>query len=288
MIKVGIIYPQIELGGDPEAVRQIGRATEDLGFDHLVAYDHVIGAEHADRVPALTGPYTDRDPFHDPFIMFAHLAAITERIGFFTGVIILPQRQTVLVARQAADVDLLSGGRLRLGVGIGWNHVEYQALGQDFHTRGRRNSEQVELLRRLWSEPLVTFNGEFDQIERASLMPKPTGRIPIWIGGSGPAAFRRAARLADGIHFAGPIEVNLRNIALVRAELDALERPHDGFGFEMTLPKGTPAELAANVRVWEEAGGTHAAVNTMYHGLDSAAAHIDLIGRVRDELGLTV
>jgi probable F420-dependent oxidoreductase len=284
MIKVGIIYPQIELGGDPEAVRQIGRATEELDFDHLVAYDHVIGAEHADREPALTGPYTDRDPFHDPFVMFAHLAAITTRIGFFTGVIILPQRQTVLVARQAADVDLLSDGRLRLGVGIGWNHVEYQALGQDFHTRGRRNSEQIELLRRLWSEPLVTFDGEFDHVERASLLPKPKGRIPIWVGGAGPAAFRRAARLADGIHFSGPFGVNVAKVDLVRAELDALERPREGFGFEMTLPKGTPAELAANIRIWEEAGGTHAAVNTMYHGLDSAAAHIDLIGQVRDEL----
>jgi alkanesulfonate monooxygenase SsuD/methylene tetrahydromethanopterin reductase-like flavin-dependent oxidoreductase (luciferase family) len=137
-MKVGVVYPQIELGGDPNAVRRIGKAVEDLGFDYLLAYDHVLGAVHEDRTPPLPGPYTERDPFHDPFVMFGYLAGITERIGFATGVLVLPQRQTALVARQAADVDLLSGGRLRLGVGVGWNHVEYQALGQDFRTRGAR------------------------------------------------------------------------------------------------------------------------------------------------------
>src|SRR3984957_18542098 len=147
---IGVVYPQTELRGDPEAVRRIGRAVEDLGFDHLSAYDHVLGAVHADRNPPLTGPYTEHDPFHDPFVMFAYLAGITQRLQFVTGILILPQRQTVLVARQAADLDLLSGDRLRLGVGIGWNYVEYTALGQDFHARGKRLAEQVELLRRLW------------------------------------------------------------------------------------------------------------------------------------------
>src|SRR5581483_6056407 len=156
MMKIGVIYPQTELGGDPEAVRRIGISAEELGYHHLLAYDHVLGATHA-REPKLTGPYTDKHPFHDPFVMFAHLAALTRRIEFVTGILILPQRQTGLVARQAADLDLLSGGRLRLGVGIGWNYVEYAALGQDFSTRGRRMAEQVNLLRRLWSEPLVDF-----------------------------------------------------------------------------------------------------------------------------------
>ena len=145
-MQIGVVYPQIELRGDPTAVRRIGRAVEDLGFDHLLAYDHVLGAVHADRTPELTGPYTEHDPFHDPFVMFAYLAGITERLRFATGILILPQRQTALVARQAADVDLMSGGRLRLGVGVGWNHVEYQALGQDFHTRGARQEEQIQLL----------------------------------------------------------------------------------------------------------------------------------------------
>ncbi len=177
-MQIGIVYPQTELGGDPDAVRRIGTAVEALGFDHLLAYDHLLGAVHADRTPPLTGPYTEHDPFHDPFVMFAHLAAITERIGFATGVLMLPQRQTVLVARQAADVDLLSGGRLRLGVGVGWNHVEYEALGQNFRTRGAREEEQIELLRRLFSEPVVDFSGRFDRVERAALLPKPARLDP--------------------------------------------------------------------------------------------------------------
>jgi probable F420-dependent oxidoreductase len=150
-MQIGVVYPQNELRGDPTAVRRIGRAVEDLGFDHLLAYDHVLGAVHADRTPQLTGPYTEHDPFHDPFVMFAYLAGVTERIRFGTGILVLPQRQTALVARQAADVDLLSGGRLRLGVGVGWNYVEYEALGQDFRTRGARQEEQIELLRRLFT-----------------------------------------------------------------------------------------------------------------------------------------
>ena len=153
-----------------------------------------------ERLP-LTGPYTEHDPFHDPFVMFAYLAGITERIGFATGVLILPQRQTALVARQATDVDLLSGGRLRLGVGVGWNHVEYEALGQDFRTRGAREEEQIELLRRLFTEPVVDFSGRFDRVDRAALVPKPARSIPIWLGGFGEVAFDRAARLADGFIF---------------------------------------------------------------------------------------
>src|SRR4030088_1246578 len=163
-MQIGVVYPQNELRGDPSAVRRIGRAVEDLGFDHLLAYDHVLGAVHADRTPPITGPYTEHAPFHDPFVMFAYLAGITERIGFATGILILPQRPTALVARQAADVDLLSGGRLRLGVGVGWNPVEYEALGQDFRTRGARSEEQIEVLRALWDEPLVTYRGRWHTI----------------------------------------------------------------------------------------------------------------------------
>jgi probable F420-dependent oxidoreductase len=168
-MKIGLIYPQNELG-DPAAVKAIGLAAEEMGYDHLVAYDHVLGATH-DREPKLWGPYTEKHPFHDPFVMFAYLAGLTERIELVSGVLILPQRPTALVARQAADLDLLCGERFRMGVGVGWNYVEYDALGQDFATRGRRIAEQVPLLRRLWSEPLVTFDGEFDKIDRASTLP---------------------------------------------------------------------------------------------------------------------
>src|SRR6195256_3007248 len=258
-MQIGVVYPQNELRGDPTAVRLFGRAVEDLGFDHLLAYDHVLGAFHADRPPQLTGPYTELDPFHDPFVMFAHLAAITERIGFATGVIILPQRQTALVARQAADVDLLSGGRLRLGVGVGWSHVEYEALGQDFRTRGARQEEQIELLRRLFTEPVVDFSGRFDRVDRASLVPKPARSIPIWLGGFGEAAFDRAARLADGfIFFGGNSHQVVNDWKRLRDRVGALGRSVDDFGADwVVLRRDTVGDLTAEIDAWREAGGTH-------------------------------
>jgi probable F420-dependent oxidoreductase len=192
-MRIGAVYPQNETHGDPAAVRDIGLAVEELGYDSLLFYDHVVGAEHADREPPLWGPYTEADSFHDPFVAFGYLAAITSRIELATGVLILPQRQTVLVAQQAADADLLSGGRIRLGVGTGWNWVEYDALGMDFATRGARLDEQIALMRRLWAEPLVTVDGRFHQLERCCINPRPSRAIPIWIGGFSEPAFRRAA-----------------------------------------------------------------------------------------------
>jgi probable F420-dependent oxidoreductase len=283
-MQIGVVYPQTELRGDPTAVRRIGKAVEDLGFDHLLAYDHVLGAVHADRTPPLTGPYTEHDPFHDPFVMFAYLAGITERIGFATGILILPQRQTALVARQAADVDLLSGGRLRLGVGVGWNSVEYEALGQDFHTRGARQEEQIGLLRRLFTEPVVDFSGRFDRIDRASLVPKPARSIPIWLGGYGEAAFERAARLADGFMFVGGrgVEQAVEKWTALRDRVRDLGRPVDDFGADYLIAPGASgvADLPAQVDAWSEAGGTHVSVVTMGIGLDSIDAHIDYIASV--------
>ena len=285
---IGIVYPQTELRGDPDAVRRIGTAVESLGFDHLLAYDHVLGAVHADRTPPLTGPYTENHPFHDPFVMFAHLAGITERINFATGVLILPQRQTALVARQATDVDLLSGGRLRLGVGIGWNHVEYVALGQSFRTRGVREEEQIELLRRLFSEPVVDFSGRFDRIERAALVPKPARSIPIWLGGFGDAAFDRGARIADGFIFGGGIERCGEAWKRMRDRVRELGRPVDDFGGDLvTASVRGVRELPATVDAWREAGGTHISVVTMGLGLDSADGHLDYIASVAGALGLT-
>src|SRR3954453_9605496 len=230
-MQIGVVSPQTELRGDPAAVRRIGTAVEDLGFDHLMAYDHVLGAVHADRTAPLTGVYTELDPFHDPFVMFAYLAGITERIGFATGILVLPQGQTVLVARQAADVDLFSGGRLRLGVGVGWNHVEYEALGQDFRTRGVREEEKIELLRRLFTEPVVDFSGRFDRVDRAALVPKPARPIPIWLGGSGEKALARAARLADGFIFiGGGIDHTIDTWNRLRERVRSLGRSAEDFG----------------------------------------------------------
>ena len=280
-----MVYPQIELGGDPEAVRRIGRAAEELGFDHLLAYDHVLGADHGQRVPPLTGPYTDRDPFHDPLVMFAHLAGITTRLGFVTGVLILPQRQTALVARQVADVDLLSGGRLRLGVGVGWNHVEYDALGQDFHTRGAREEEQIGLLRRLWTEPVVDFRGRFDRVERAGTAPRPARVVPIWLGGFGEAALARAARCADGFIFGGRTADVHGAWARVRSLVAEQGRAVEDFGGECVVGTAKGAqEAAARVRAWLQVGGTHASVLSMGLGLDSTEAHLDYLSQVSEAL----
>ena len=285
-MQIGVVYPQIELGGDPEAVRQIGTAVEALGFDHLLAYDHVLGAVHADRTPPLTGPYTEHDPFHDPLVMVAHLAGITQRIGFATGILILPQRQTALVARQAADVDLLSGGRLRLGVGVGWNPVEYDALGQDFRRRGARQEEQIELLRRLWTEPVVEFEGSFDRVERAALLPKPTRSIPIWLGGYGEAAWERAARLGDGFIFGGRATGIFESWHRIRDRLAELGRSVEEFGGDyLVLSRSGIDDLVAKVEGWREVGGTHTTVVTMGLGLDSTSAHLDYLGQVAEALG---
>ncbi|MGE3619801.1 MAG: LLM class F420-dependent oxidoreductase [Acidimicrobiia bacterium] len=284
-MELGAVFPQIELGGDPEAAWAFAEGVADLGFDHLLAYDHVLGAVHADRTPPLTGPYTERDPFHDPFVLFAYLAGRLERLRFVTGVIVLPQRQTALVARQAADLDLFSGGRLTLGVGIGWNHVEYRALGQDFSRRGRRMGEQIELLRRLWTEPVVDFEGGFDHVERAATLPLPRRPIPIWCGGWSDAAYRRAARLADGFLFShnrGAAE----GWARMRAALDEAGRSPEGFDAGLTLRADTAGEAAERAHAWAEEGGTHLSVITMQHGFDSVQAHLDHLAEFAEGVGL--
>jgi probable F420-dependent oxidoreductase len=285
---IGVAYPQIELQGDPAAVGTFGRAVENLGFDHLLAYDHVLGAVHSDRNQPLTGPYTEHDPFHDPLVMFAYLAGITERIHFTTGILVLPQRPTALVARQATDVDLLSGGRLRLGVGIGWNYVEYEALGQDFHTRGAREEEQIELLRRLFTEPVVDFTGRFDRIDRASLVPKPTRLVPIWLGGSGEKAFDRAARLADGfLFFGGGVDHAIDSWNQLRERVSDVGRSVGEFGGDYVALSGADvATLTGEIDAWREAGGTHVTVVTMGLGLHSVTAHIDYLSSLASTLGL--
>ena len=286
-MQIGVVYPQNELSGNPAAVRRIGRAVEDLGFDHLMAYDHVLGAEHADRSPVLSG-YSERDPFHDPFVMFAYLAAITERLRFATGVLVLPQRQTALVARQATDVDLLSGGRLRLGVGVGWNHVEFEALGEDFGTRGARQQEQIQVLRRLFTEPLVDFSGRFHRIDRAALLPKPARSIPIWLGGHGEKAFERAARFADGFIFFGrDIDHVVANWNRLRDRLRDHGRPVEEFGGDWVLtPQPDVAHLTDEVDAWRQAGGTHVTVPTVGLGLDTIDDHIDHMTAIAGTLHL--
>src|SRR4051794_22612532 len=196
-MQIGVVFPQTEIGAAVTDVRAYGVGVEQLGFAHLLAYDHVLGADPEVHAP-WTGPYDLHTTFHEPFVLFGYLAACTS-IELVTGVIILPQRQTALVAKQAAEVDLLTGGRFRLGIGLGWNALEYEALGQEFHNRGRRMGPQVELMRRLWTGRSVTFEGAYEKVTAAGVAPLPIQRpIPVWFGAFTEPALRRAGRLADG------------------------------------------------------------------------------------------
>jgi probable F420-dependent oxidoreductase len=290
-MKIGAVYPQTELHGDPEAVHAIGVAVESFGYDYLLAFDHVLGST-PDREPKLAGPYTNLHPFHEPFVAFAYLAGITHRIELATGVLILPQRQTVLVAKQAADVDLLSHERLRLGIGLGWNYVEYDALGQDFTTRSARADEQIELLRRLWAEPLVTFKGQFDQIDRAGIHPRPRRSIPIWIGGMSESAFRRSGRVGNGHLFIGGYRAACAAWERIEYHLKEAGRDSKDFGRELII--GVPADdkspkaMAEMIEKWEAAGGTHASVVTMGKGFTTVQAHIDYFAEVQKYTGAKV
>jgi probable F420-dependent oxidoreductase len=276
-MKLGTTYPQIELGGDPQSLRRFAEATEQLGYDHILLYDHVVGAVHEDRDPPLWGPYTEKDPFHDIFTAFAYLAALTQRIELISGILILPQRQTVLVAKQAAEVDLLTEGHFRLGVGIGWNAVEYEALGKRFSDRGARLEEQVALLRRLWTEPTVTFDGRYERVTGAGLAPMPRQRpIPIWLGGSSEPAYRRMGRLADGWFpqvQPGPKLDAAR--AILEESARAAGRDPASIGMEGRVNwRGDVADTVDRIEQWEKAGATHLSVNTMGAGLGTVDDHL--------------
>lgn len=194
---VGIIFPQTEIGTDPDLLARYARRVEAAGFEHLLAYDHVLGVD-PDR-PNWSGGYDYQDQFHEPLSLFSHLAAVTTDLSFVTGVLVLPQRQTPLVAKQAIQVDRFSGGQFRLGVGVGWNEPEYVGMGRDFSTRGRRVEEAIDLLRQLWTQQLVEFDGEFHHVPRAGINPLPVQRpIPVWIGGAASPVLERIGRMGDG------------------------------------------------------------------------------------------
>jgi probable F420-dependent oxidoreductase len=274
-MQIGVVFPQTELGGDVGAVRAYVRRVEELGYRHVLAYDHVVGADPAVH-SGWSGPYDVTTTFHEPFVLFGYLAGVTS-LELVTGIIILPQRQTALVAKQAAEVDLLSGGRLRLGIGLGWNAVEYEALGQDFSSRGRRSEEQVELLRRLWTEPSVTFEGRFDRVTGAGLAPLPVQRpIPIWFGAQSERAYRRAGRLADGWFPQVPPGPRLDEARGVveRAAREAGRDPA-AIGMEGRVSwRGDPAAVAELAGSWRDAGATHLSVNTMGAGLGPVEEHL--------------
>jgi probable F420-dependent oxidoreductase len=284
---IGVVFPQTEFPPDPGAVREYAQAAEALGYSHIVAYDHVLGA-NPDRPGGWSGPYTHRSSFLEPFSLFSFLAGVTARIGFAPGVIILPQRQTALVAKQAATLDVLCSGRLRLGIGLGWNAVEYQALGMSFQDRGRRVEEQVALLRALWTQPLVTFRGRWHAVDDAGLNPLPVQRpIPLWFGGMAAAALRRMAWLGDGwMTNARTPQDAAPLLSLLQDELAQASRPSAAFGLEARLQfaDGQADAWHALREGWRSAGATHLALNTMGAGLDTPAGHIAALRRFAEAL----
>jgi probable F420-dependent oxidoreductase len=259
---------------------------QDLGYDHILAYEHVVGAD-PEHYSGWSGPYNIHTQFHEVMVLFGYLAAITS-VELVNGILILPQRPTVLVAKQAAEVDILTGGRYRMGVGVGWNPVEYEALGQDFSRRGKRIEEQIQLLRRLWTEPVVTHVGTFEKITAAGLAPMPVQRpIPIWMGADTPPAFRRVGRLADGWFpqmRPGPDLVAAKRI-VDEAAREAGRDP-DTLGMEGRIsygPHGSEA-VAEEAYEWERVGATHVCVNTMSADLPSLDEHIAALRAVSNRL----
>lgn len=287
-MKLGVVFPQTEIGSDPVLIKEYAQTAEALGYNYLLAYDHVLGA-NPERPGGWQGrPYTYKHSFHEPLVLFGYLAGLTQKLEFVTGIVILPQRQTVLVAKQAAQVDLLSGGRLRLGIGIGWNYVEYQALNCDFTNRGRRVEEQVNLLRELWTKPLVQFKGVDHTIEDAGLNPLPVQQpIPIWFGGRADIVLRRVARLGDGWLPNGlPDEEMKGHIARLHGYLEAAGRDPKTFGLDarISIANRSPSEWADQLQKWQVLGATHVAVNTMGAGLPSPQAHLEAIRRLKESV----
>ncbi len=288
-MNIGVVVPQTEYGSHPTAIADYAQTAEGLGFSHILAYDHVLGA-NPNRPGGWRGPYTYQTPFHEPLLLFSYMAAITDRIGFTPGVIILPQRQTALVAKQAATLDVLSSGRLRLGVGLGWNQVEYTSLNEDFHNRGKRLEEQVSLMRLLWTEPLVDFKGTYHTIPDAGVNPLPVQKpIPIWFGGTAEPALRRAARLGNGwlVNIRTPAEA-APAFDVIFQELEAAGRSRADYGIEARIPfgDGNPATWRSLIQDWLALGATMFSVNTMGQGFD-AQGHLAAIQKFAKEVDLT-
>ncbi len=289
-MQFGATFPTTEIGDDPIAIRDFAQAAEALGYSHIVAYDHVLGAEHAGREPKLWGPYTENDPFHEPFVLFGFLAGVTTTIEFETAIIILPQRQTVLVAKQAAEVDVLSGGRLRLGVGTGWNHVEYEGLDVPWEGRGARFDDQIDVLRKLWTEPVVDVATPQHRIDRAGILPRPKRSIPLWFGGASKIALRRAARVGDGFTFASAGRKTVDQVNALRDLLSAEGRDPASFPTEFTLMYGLGEDRwVSAVDGAKAAGVNYVAINAMSTtaawtgmeapGFSGAAEHIKALER---------
>lgn len=284
-VRVGVVYPHQEIGDDPARVAAFAQAAEDLGYTHIVAYDHVLGADPANRPEWWKGAYTHRDAFHEPFVLFGYLAAITKKIEFAFGIVILPQRETALVAKQAATLDVLSKGRVRFGAGIGWNHVEYEALGANWQNRAKRIEEQIEVLRLLWTQDVVEYTGRWHRIDRAGIKPLPVQRpIPIWMGADAEVAVKRVARLADGwfSHLA-PNEEGRAALERFREYVHEAGRDPARVGVEgRVAATGSPEEWARRAEAFRDMGMTHLELRTAGSKLPDLDAHVSAMRRFRE------
>ena len=287
-MRIGVVLPQTEIGDDPGAIAAYARGVEELGYTHVLAYDHVLGADPTVH-EGWRGPYDIDTTFHEPFVLFGFLAGLTS-LELVSGIVILPQRQTALVAKQAAQVDVLTRGNFRLGVGIGWNVVEYDSLGQDFTTRGRRLEEQAELLRLLWTQRSVTFRGRFDEVVGAGIAPLPVQRpIPLWVGGSSAPAYRRMGRIADGWFPQVPPDGRLDDaLAVIAAGAAEAGRDPSSIGMEgrASWGSGGAERVVDHVGRWKAAGATHLSINTMGAGLGGVDGHLQALATVADALSL--
>lgn len=288
-MKIGAVFPQTEFGSDPSAIKDYAQTIEGMGLTHVLAYDHVLGAD-PNRPGGWNGPYTHQNPFHEVFTLFSYMAALTSRLEFTTGILILPQRQTALVAKQAAELDILSGGRLRLGIGTGWNPVEYEALGERFDNRGKRSEEQITVLRLLWTQPLVTFKGRWHTIEAAGINPLPVQQpIPVWLGGYVDAVLDRVARIGDGwlpgYRTAAEAAATLERLDKL---LEAAGRSRANFGLEprMGYGDGDEKRWVSTMQGWQQVGATHLSLNTMGCGFTSPAEHLAALRRMAEALGI--
>jgi len=279
-MKYGVVYPQTEFPTDAGAVRAFAQAAEDIGYNHILTYDHVLGV-NPDREGGWSGPYTYTDPFQEPLLLYSFMAGITKKLAFVTGIIILPQRQTALFAKQAATLDVLCEGRLRLGVALGWNEVEYSALNKNFHNRANRFEEQIQVLRELWTKQLVTFDGNWHTIPDAGLNPLPVQQpIPLWFGGHADPVLRRVAKMADGwLPNYRTAQDGAEALAKLKHYLADEGRSFEDIGIEPRLrySNGDPEEWRAVAGGWESAGATHMTVITMGAGFKTADEHIQAI-----------
>ena len=292
MLQIGAVFPQTEISADPKALATYAIAVEEMGYDYIVAFGHVIGANMTNRPawkPLRGGPpaYTLASMFHEPFVLFGYLSHVTKRVGLATGVLILSQRQAVLVAKQAAEVDVLSNGRLRLGVGIGWNNLEYEALDMNWRNRGKRSEEQVEVMRQLWTQKTVNYSGKWHSIPEMGLNPLPVQRpIPIWFGGRSEPLLERIGRVGDGwFANAGPTQV-AEGVEKIAAAAEKAGRDPKSIGLEImeSMINRSPEEAAERAQQWKPLDLTHIALNTMGANLSGVDQHLEALQKFKSAL----